>query len=308
MADTLSAFQNNRVLSKTLHHISPNLTKPVFIISAPRSGSSYLYEIARKMQGVISFNRENSALWFRVFPYADASCASDYIGIKDCTPNRCASLKSLIATKAVFDRKRIDREVLIKNFVLRRSMRYMEKTISNCFHLDAIEKIFPDAIYIHLVRDGRDNISSMIEGWNTFVKVGIDLPTSTKIKHWAYAMPPGWQTQVEKPIEEICAWSWIEHNRYVLDKFTGKSNSGNYIRLYYEDLLSNPLKMLEKISTFADLPTSEQAFAYINSKKLSWSAISPPKRDKWKELNLEKIERISPKIEPMMKKLGYSGI
>ncbi|MEO1352004.1 MAG: sulfotransferase, partial [Cyanobacteria bacterium J06635_15] len=208
-------------------------------------------------------------------------------------------------TKAVFDRKRIDREVLLKNFVLRRSMRYMEKTISNCFHLDAIEKIFPDAVYIHLVRDGRDNISSMIEGWNTFVKVGMDLPSSAKIKHWAYAMPPGWQVKVEKPIEEICAWSWIEHNRYVLDKF--KHNSGSYIRLRYEDLLNNPLEMLEKISIFADLPTSEQAFAYIDSKQLSWSAISPPKRDKWKELNFEKIERIMPMIEPMMKNLGYTN-
>ena len=185
----------------------------------------------------------------------------------------------------------------------------MEKTIPNCFHLDAIDKVFPDALFIHLVRDGRANVSSMIEGWNTFVKVGIDFsfPKEASVPYWSYAMPPGWQKTLYEPIEKICAWSWAEHNRYILEKLISDERfQSRYLKVYYEDFIQDPFFIVDQVSKFCGLEISDDCVDYLNSKPLSRTTVSQPKTDKWKQKNGEKIDKVSSEIWSMMKQLGYT--
>ena len=212
--------------------------------------------------------------------------------------------------KGIFDRKILKPEVAFKHLLCRKKVHYMEKNIANCFHLDAIEKIFPDALFIHLVRDGRACVSSMIEGWKIFVKVGVDLPfpEDSTVCHWSYAIPPGWQNVAQKPLEEICAWSWVEHNRYVLEKRDGSQIfSSKYLQLSYEDLLANPMKVIQQVSEFTGIKISKDCLNYVDQNNISWTTISAPKPDKWKEKNPEVINKIMPIISPMMNQLNYKN-
>lgn len=311
--DILDIFSSNQAAAGLLQAITPEFEYPVFILSAPRSGSSYLFEIVRRMQDVIAFKTENSPLWFRIFPYSDTfSDISDYIDPEQISDQKCASLRSLIALKLLFKTDEKPQKILYQNFLRRQKIdSYVEKTISNCFHLEALNQIFPDARYIHLVRDGRSNISSMIEAWNTFVKVGIPpLPATATVDYWSYAMPPGWQSHINRPLEEMAAWSWIEHNRYVLEHFGVSSNSHSppkhYLQMSYEQLRDHPLDAIKKISDFTGLQLSPATTTYLDEKQPSWSTISLPKKDKWKQVNYDKINKILPMIEPMMTTLGYS--
>ncbi len=296
---------DNNVASSFLESISPSFCKPIFILSAPRAGSSYLFEIMRRMQGVASLKTENSPLWFRVFPYGETlSTISDYIGLEQFSPPKGKLMRGLIALKLLSKGEGIN---IYKNFIMGRNITgYVEKTISNCFHLSVIDKIFPDALYIYLIRDGRANVSSMIEAWNTYVKVGIPpLPKEASVRYWSFAMPPYWHNHLEKPIEEICAWSWVEHNKYVLNHFDQQPSSNRLMTLRYEDLLKEPRSIIGQISDFTELQVSDSVLNYVKSRQPSWSTISPPKKDKWKEVNFERINRIWPVIQPMMSNLGY---
>ncbi|ABW33303.1 conserved hypothetical protein (plasmid) [Acaryochloris marina MBIC11017] len=217
-------------------------------------------------------------------------------------------LRTFFALKLVYDRHTFRPNILINHFILRRQIySYLEKTIANCFHLEALKRMFPDAFYIHLVRDGRANVSSMIEGWEKIVNVNADLPSSdsNKIQHWSYPMPPNWQSQVKHSIEEICAWSWVEHNRVVLEEFE-REKSSNYMRIRYENFIENPRTVLEAISKNTGLTISADCINYLNSNPHSRTTISPPQKDKWRKKYPNKIRRITPYIEPMMERLGYA--
>lgn len=292
---------------KILKQAGPEFIKPIFILAAPRSGSTHLFEAVRRMQGPISLDRENTPLWLRVFPPQMMKTQSEYITAEECTTERLTKLKTYFALKLVYDRHNFRPDILFNHFILRKPICfYIEKTIANCFHLEALKRMFPDAYYIHLVRDGRANISSMIEGWEKIVNVNADLPahSKTKIQHWSYPMPPNWQDQITHSIEEICAWSWEEHNRSVLDAFK-EERSLNYMRIHHEDFVKDPVRILEKVSQFTGLTLADDCISHLNSNPHSRTTISSPQEDKWRQKYPEKIRRILPAIEPMMEQLGY---
>jgi hypothetical protein len=265
------------------------------------------------MDNVFSFEQENDPLWHQFFPYNRTTMPTDYIDASEINLANSRAIKLAFYLKYlnkpnVLKRNIAVREIIVRGLILKQPIRYIEKTVANCFHLEALEKLFPDALYIHLVRDGRDCISSMMEGWNSghFSKRKLPLPESSKISHWCYPIPPKWQQVVDKSLEEICAWSWIEHNRYILQYHSLNFNFRHrYLKLSFEDFQENPFITIEKVADFAKLRVSNQATAYLENNKPSWSTVSTPKKNKWKEINKNAIDRITPQILPFMRELGY---
>lgn len=100
--------------------------------------------------------------------------------------------------------------------------RWATKTPSNILHFDFLGKLFPDAHFIHVIRDGRDCLCSLnnVDWWGTPL---ID-PASfyQTAKRWAEYVEAG--------------------------KTHGKSL--NYLEITYENLTENPKNELEKILAF----------------------------------------------------------
>jgi hypothetical protein len=183
----------------------------------------------------------------------------------------------------------------------------LEKTPENCLRLPFLLEIFPDARILYLIRDGRANISSLMEGWKQpHLFPGYKVPEKIRISgdtrgRWAFTLIPRWRELLERPLEEVCAWQWIECNQAVIDFFELEGKGVPYIQIKYEQLISNPTRGLANIYEFLGLQrkysSSMSDFPKIN-------VVSPPDPDKWRK-NQEKIERVLPIMKPMLEKLEY---
>lgn len=108
--------------------------------------------------------------------------------------------------------------------------------------LPAIVTHFPDSKFIHLVRDGRDVACSFKE-----------LKSIRTDSHYAPDLPT--------EIDEI-AIRW-DSNISAIEQFLNTVKTTNKILLRYEDLLSNPLEELRKLSNFLEIGFSDSMLNYV---------------------------------------------
>jgi hypothetical protein len=94
--------------------------------------------------------------------------------------------------------------------------RFLEKTPKNSLRVPFFDRVFPDAQFIFLWRDPRENLSSIMEAWRSGnFRTYADLDGFTG--PWSLVLPPGWRTLDGRPLEEIAAFQWDSTNRIVLD-------------------------------------------------------------------------------------------
>ena len=88
-------------------------------------------------------------------------------------------------------------------------IRFLEKTPKNMLRVPMLERLFPDALYVHLTRDAPSNIDSLIEGWRAVDRIGpvtrprfarSGYPIARQLalrdytgKWWKFALVPGWR-------------------------------------------------------------------------------------------------------------------
>ena len=104
-------------------------------------------------------------------------------------------------------------------------VRWADKTPQHCFHTRAIREVFPEAKFIHLIRDGRDVAESLSR-----VYIG---PKSMR------NIANRWKRYI------------VEFNRVKM-----ALPRDRYIEVYYEDLVRNPQGELERIFDFVGLRAS----------------------------------------------------
>lgn len=287
------------------------IEQPIFILAPPRSGSTFLFECLAQFEELYHLPHEADGIWWKLFPYERSAERSDFVGAEELSPK----LKQLLrqhfyrsAVAAYYSEGAISRPLTF--FLGLKPIRYLDKTIANCFHLDALEQVFPDAYYVFLVRDPRANISSMIDGWPHLYRYGKpqllpvfqDLPDAT-IDHWTYPAPPGWQKMVHLPLPEICAWSWQQHIESVLDFFQDHPKQPLLVR--YEDLRANPPGVIQDLAHQLKLKWTSHLSAYLENPPHSRTTLSSAQVEKWKQHNLEAVHSILPKIRATASTIGY---
>lgn len=285
--------------------------RPIFIIAPPRSGSTFLFNCLSQFHELYKLDLEADYIWWRHFPYESMEAPSDYVGVESISLKNTRSILRHIYKEAIsnFLRENPNQLRFPYLFGLKR-IRYLDKTIANCFHLPFLNRAFPNAQYIFLVRDPRANISSMIEGWSHLTRFGKpqlsplfpDL-ANTGIGHWTYPAPPGWQKVVSKPIEEVCAWSWKQHINYAIDFF--QQNSKKVVNVKYEDLVSDTLNLIVNLAVKLDLKLSDKVYEFIKNSPLSHTTISKPFKNKWETINYEQVLSILPFVEDTASQIGY---
>jgi len=119
------------------------IIKPVLIIGAARSGTTMMGQLLCNHPDIAYWNEPN-----HIWKYGHAYRYSDVLRSDDVKPEI--------------------RTFIYKQFseFLQKSgkNRFMEKTPSNCFRLPYIMEIFPDARFLHIIRDGRDvTLSAMVQ-------------------------------------------------------------------------------------------------------------------------------------------------
>ena len=189
--------------------------------------------------------------------------------------------------------------------------RFIEKTASNCFRLGYVNEVFPDARIIYPLRDGRNNVNSLINGWlhpERFFTY--EVPETLHIRGYAYniwkfVLPPGWREYVDRSLAEVCAFQWRACHEYMLSETKKPKYRGRVLRIKLEQLAAEPEYTLRKLADFVDVPYGD----YFQSLAARLPVINSPdndtSREKWRRQNPEMIEKILPQITPMMHQLDY---
>jgi len=313
-------------------------TKPVIILGAPRSGTTLLQKIIREQPGFVSMAKESDIIWNRYFHPRQLEWRSEMADPEKIDEKTIEAIRREFAsyqmssgfwTKlgrlrimryqrnpvlAFFIRNTYRGFAALRNLLPRKSakpVRLVEKTIANCFRIGVVDRIFPDALYIYIKRDGRATINSMIRSWldpNRFFSY--DLPVELDIggypyKKWNFVLPPGWEEYISKPLEEVAAFQWMEVHKAIRKELGKDQYKGRVLEMKLEDLTERPVETLEKICDFARISWSDDLEKLAADLPVVNSPDEVKDPEKWRSENAEMVKRIEPMISDVMREIGY---
>jgi len=273
----------------------PEFKRPIFIVAAPRSGSTLLFETLAKASALVTVGGE--AHWLleslpQLWPWADG-VGSNRLGSRHLTP----AVKAHVLSQLAANLQQADGAYPNENPV-----RLLEKTPKNALRIPFFNALFPDALFIHLWRDPRENISSIIDawrsgGWVTYPELpGWDGP-------WSMLLPPEWRTMRGHPVEEIGAFQWSSTNRIISNDLAALPRD-RWMKLSHASFLDQPLESIRRICDFAGVDCDGRLIASLNHPlPLSRHTLTPPDQDKWRR-NADLLEPLLPAARQLQLRLG----
>lgn len=208
---------------------------PVFVLGCGRSGTKLLYHTLLSAGGFAVYHAESNAFNLIGLRFGDLAHRE----------NRRALLDHWLRSK-LFDRTGLTREeiepkileecrnagdflrILMETIARKQGVeRWAECTPLHLLYLPLIKKLFPDALIVHIIRDGRD------------VTVSLD--------RIGWIKPLPWDKK-RKLLVPAIFWRWIvgKGRRY------GSAMGNDYMEVHYEDVVEKPRETLARIGAFID--------------------------------------------------------
>lgn len=272
---------------------------PVFIVGCPRSGTSFLYHLLLSAGGFARFHTQMNVFdvlepifgdlrstahkkkmmqeWLRSKAFAVSGLEASEIEAKVMAECRNGSDFIRIVMEEVARTQGVDR--------------WIDSTPTNVPHMLRISRDFPEARFIHIIRDARD------------VALSLDK------RHWSRPLP--WDKQ-RSLLATGLYWEWIVRKGRKYGTMLGP----RYMEVRYEELVERPESPLKKIGEFLlhDLDYARIQEASVGSVKkpltsfkedLKEGLFSPVGRwkDKFPPDQLVWFERL---VGNYLQKLGYS--
>jgi hypothetical protein len=279
------------------------LRRPIIIIGTHRSGTTFLGKVFRAHPDVAYWEEPR-----HVWAWKHNFRSSDALAAKDAKPGIVRHIHRAF-------RERMESEG---------KSRFCEKTPSNCLRLDFIEAVFPDAIYVHIYRDGR----AVVRSTGKVLGRGPDTHWMSKrllgtpVWEWpAYApraartigrkllgkqmtfwgpRPPGWRSWLkEHPGHVVRGLQWVKTIEPVLE-FRDRVEPSRWAEMRYEDFMADPIAHFERLREHAGLAPAEEPLEYLRER------VDPTRQSKWRrDLSDEVLADLRPHLEPTLERLGY---
>lgn len=280
------------------------LRRPVIVVSSPRAGSNLLFEALSKAPGLWTIGGESHGI-FRAFPglYAE---------------NRNLDSGSLGSRHADRETRRLMRACFLCLALDHRGKPYLgipparrppgitllEKTPRNALNIPFLLEVFPNARFLYLHRDARQNIASIIEAWRVGLQTGRfvtyrDLPGWDR-EAWCFVLPRGWRSMIGRPLEEIAAFQWASSNDAILDDLAALPPA-RWLSVDYRELTEAPSSTLSRICSFADIE-KPSGIAPGESLPLSRTTLTPPDPQKWR-IHERAIDRVLPDVSATIRRI-----
>jgi len=145
--------------------------------------------------------------------------------------------------------------------------RWGDKTPMYMRHLDLLQDLFPDAQYVHLIRDGRDAALSFLA-----------MPEGTFTRTWAHPTTPA---------QFACLWRKEVEAARALGRAVG---SDRYLEVRYEALVADPAAAIRAICEWAEIPFEAAMLEYagavdVSAKPHQQRLLTPPTKGvrSWRE-------------------------
>jgi hypothetical protein len=274
--------------------IGVDLDRPIFVLGAPRSGTTLLYRVLRASPRLANWRpSEAHEVWELDYHPALRGWDSNVLDRSDLRQDAAA---------------RIRRSFFL---VAGKRRRFIDKTPRNTLRVPFMDAVFPDARYVFLQRDGRENVNSLINAWRSPRYRTYELPEPHSMpgvdpRWWKFVLYPGWRLDLRGPLEVVCANQWKFSNDYALD---GSELIGDdrWTSLRYEDLVEDPVGEVVRIVKWLELPFEDPVRAQAEAVRTTpVNVVTPPERGKWRRENPKEVKSITPLIADTMRRLGYS--
>jgi hypothetical protein len=230
------------------------VTNPIFIVGAPRSGTGILYRtmayhpdlawisnITKKFPSSLLLTRiimlfrndhrptEANNVWQKFTGKADESLGRD-----DVTPAA----------------RRFFHKIVRINLRLFNKPRFLNKCPGNSVRIEFLREVFPDARFIHLLRDGRAAAYSIMR---------------SRLKHsgsyWS-VRPPGWQALLQRPLLDACTLQWKMVVEHVIQSAKSLPDD-QYMEVRYEDFVTRPSDVLRSVGARYNLDWQDKLLQAI---------------------------------------------
>jgi len=229
----------------------------LIIIGAPRSGTNMLRNVLTSFDGISTWPCDEINYIWR---YGNASYPSDELPISKVTPK----IKDYIRKKFSNIFKQYDAKVIV------------EKTCANSLRIGFVNKIFPEAKYIYIYRDGIDVVGSAKKRWTAdidfsylfqkvkyvpktelpyyalvyfFSRVSRFFSNENRLSFWGPKLKNMDKFLNKYTLPEVCALQWkacVEK----AEKSFNKMPKDKVMRIRYEDFVSSPFKEVSRILSF----------------------------------------------------------
>lgn len=250
----------------------PELQRPIFMVGCPRSGTTLCARLLGQHPDV--------ANWSVAGPTWDPTHYYDpegdhHWGRERVTPQERHRLHATFE----YYRQRAGKE------------RFFNKHPRNAVRLEYIDHFFPDAIVIHVIRDGRAAAHSILSKIRRERKRH-DVPFGQ------FCKPPAWREWLRADPVEQAALQWREVVSCA--RRDGALLGERYYEVTYEALCENPRATMARLYAHAGLDVDEEILAHVPERLESAN-------DKYlKNMSVDQIETLHAVQGPLLDALGYS--
>jgi hypothetical protein len=159
----------------------------------------------------------------------------------------------------------------------------------NVLHMPKVKADLPDALFIHIIRDGRD--------------------IALSLKKMGGFKPLPWDRESRSLVATALYWEWMVQK----GRAYGRQIPSDYLEIHYEDLVSDPRRTLRTLGQFLDhdldydriLATGLGRLRESNSSFREESS-SPKPLNRWKEkLSHQEIVSLEAMVGTGLEELGY---
>ncbi len=315
-------------LERTLYDRSAQsvpIVRPIFIVGCHRSGTTVLYETLAQHPELVyltnasSFTPRTPILSNRLFSMIKTGenqgverFAKDGLKITYDTPSEGIRIWELYAPDGgdyCLDEHYSNPEMehylkvtIQKHLKYLNGSRFINKNPDNSVRIRYLNKLFPDAYFVHILRDGRAVCNSLLKFRQAATEFfGAEHRHATggvKVKAWAeierywrsdplYSAGLIWKEVIET----------LERDRtYIAPE--------RYLEVRYEDFVGDPMTYLRRISEFCQLSWNGPVESKFRSETTRLQL--GERNEAWrKRLGPEELQRLLAVIGPKMREYGY---
>ena len=124
----------------------PGMPDPVFVVGCSRAGTTITYETLAAAPQFLSFGWEIPQFWNSLYGPLNNGWESEAATAENAKPQHRDAAFRLFYQRLGFGQ-------------------VLDKTCINVMRITYLHRLFPKARFVFIQRDGRDNISSMMDGW-----------------------------------------------------------------------------------------------------------------------------------------------
>jgi hypothetical protein len=278
---------------------------PVIIIGAPRSGTNMLRDLLSTLPGHGTWPcDEINTIW----RHGNLHHPSDRFTPEMATP----PVRDYIRGRFAHVARRYGLATVV------------EKTCANSLRVGFVDRIFDDARYVFIARDGLDATSSAMKRWTAGAELGYlakkarwvplrDLPhyglrfvrnrihkltsDDKRLAFWGPALDGMQELVASRSLPEVCAIQWAACVTTALDDLAAVP-AERKILVRYEDLVSAPAEGFARLAGFLGLAPTDTASSVV-------AGISPAMIGKGaRDLDAATIETVRQLIEPVDRRLS----